>query len=130
MFAKFINCKDKEIVKLKDGIINAITMEIYWDRLFRDYICKIKFENIDNGFILWEFIVTFRLDQFKEFYFENLLLFLDANKDRFANISFHLFEEMFYNLDCTQYKTNRLFKLLTTELNELNKEKMRLHYGF
>lgn len=29
MIAKFINCKDKEIVKLKDGIINAITMEIY-----------------------------------------------------------------------------------------------------
>lgn len=130
MFEKFISCKDEKIVVLANGIINKITMECYYDYYFKDYICNIYFESIDNGSILWDHKIAFKSTLFMEFYFENLLLFFDANKDRFESLQFHSFEEIFDDWHNQLSKYNRILKLLTTKPNKLNKEIMRLNYGF
>lgn len=130
MTTKFISCKDEKIVVLANGVINKITMECYYDYYFKNYICNIYFESIDNGSILWDHKITFKLTLFMEFYFENLLLFFEANKDRFKNIPFHSFEVMFDDWHDKSAQYNRILNLLTIEPNKLNKEKMRLHYGF
>lgn len=134
-FEKFISCKDEKIIVLANGVINAITMECYQDRYFKDYICKISFESLDSQTKLWNYIIAFSSKQFTEFYFENLLLFFEANKDKFEEMTFYLFEKMFNryikcNWDDHLSQYNQILKLLTTKPEKINEERLKLNYEF
>ena len=90
MAYKYIN-KEIEPVQLTDGFIFSISLSQFLDTFTEKWIVDITFNIFDTNDDEWNLLMRISMNEYKEFYVNNVLDFLTYNKELYSKLSIKSF---------------------------------------
>ena len=112
MTYKFYN-NEIEPFQLQDGQITSISIGQYFDIGRKHWITDIIFNGHKFNNEPWNYTITIILSEYKEFYIDSVVVFLEYNKDKILNSTIFAFKTQMNTRDISN--SSKLVKLFTTK---------------
>lgn len=114
MAYNYIN-KEIEPVQLADGFIFSISLSQYLDTFTEKWIVDIMFNIFDTNDDEWNLLMRISMDEYKEFYVNNVLDFLTYNKELNSKLSIKSFGQELANLTSSPLSKSKLIDNFTAK---------------
>ena len=120
MAYKYIN-KEIEPVQLTDGFIFSISLSQFLDTFTEKWIVDITFNIFDTNDDEWNLLMRISMNEYKEFYVNNVLDFLTYNKELYSKLSIKSFGQELANLTSSSLSKSKLIENFTAKNPKLKK---------
>ena len=110
-----------EPFRLADGSISSISIGQHLNSLTGKWNVDITFTICDVNNKPWDLLMAISMNDYKEFYINNILDFLNYNKNRIEKLSIQAFEQELVNLkNLNKSKLIQIFTAKNPKLKEHN----------